>query len=141
MPDNAKGLVEVRSGRRPFFGRELWWEIPIAVGMAIIGEGVGAGLALDRGTTNGVIAGRGPPRPPDPRPFRALIPARQPGSPAICSSAPRSSSQSARLAWQIWALGRKPSAPSSAPAGTTTNPSSACAKGSAEPHSVQKHFT
>jgi len=48
--------AEVRSGRRPFFGRELWWEIPIAVGMAIIGEGVGAWLALDRVTTNGVIA-------------------------------------------------------------------------------------
>ncbi|SOC22201.1 LydA family holin superfamily III, partial [Rhodobacter sp. JA431] len=32
--------TEVRSGRRRFFGRELLWELPIAIGMAIIGEAV-----------------------------------------------------------------------------------------------------
>jgi hypothetical protein len=30
---------EVRNKRRPFFGIEMLWEIPIVAGMAIIGEG------------------------------------------------------------------------------------------------------
>lgn len=33
-------LGEVRKNKRPFFGVEMLWEIPIVVGMAIIGEGV-----------------------------------------------------------------------------------------------------
>ena len=31
---------EVRRSRRKFFGKELAWELPLAAGMAIIGEGV-----------------------------------------------------------------------------------------------------
>jgi hypothetical protein len=31
---------EVRQGRRKFIGPELFWELPVAVGMAIIGEGL-----------------------------------------------------------------------------------------------------
>jgi hypothetical protein len=31
---------EVKLGRRRFFGKELLWEIPVAVGMAIIGDGI-----------------------------------------------------------------------------------------------------
>lgn len=33
---------EVRKMRRKFFGKELLWEMPIAVGMAFIGEGLGS---------------------------------------------------------------------------------------------------
>lgn len=32
--------TETRSGRREFLGPELIWEFPLAVGMALIGEGV-----------------------------------------------------------------------------------------------------
>lgn len=32
--------TETRSGRRKFFGPQLLWEAPMAVGMALIGEGV-----------------------------------------------------------------------------------------------------
>lgn len=32
--------VEVRRARRKFLGRELCWEFPFAVGMALFGEGV-----------------------------------------------------------------------------------------------------
>lgn len=32
--------TEVRNGRRNFLGPEMIWELPLAVGMALIGEGV-----------------------------------------------------------------------------------------------------
>ena len=32
---------EVRAKRRPMFSKDLIWEVPIAVGMALIGEGGG----------------------------------------------------------------------------------------------------
>ncbi|SOC22123.1 phage holin family protein [Rhodobacter maris] len=48
--------AQVRSGRRRFFGRELFWELPIAIGMAIIGEAVAAYFELDRTVSTGVVA-------------------------------------------------------------------------------------
>ncbi|WP_444452579.1 phage holin family protein [Rhodobacter capsulatus] len=48
--------TEVRARRRRFFGRELLWELPVAIGMAIIGEAVAAYFGLSRTVTTGVIA-------------------------------------------------------------------------------------
>lgn len=47
---------EVRKLRRAFFGRELVWELPIAIGMALIGEGVSAYWEFSRPVTTGVVA-------------------------------------------------------------------------------------
>ncbi|MCP4316715.1 MAG: hypothetical protein GY789_12070 [Hyphomicrobiales bacterium] len=47
---------QTRKGHRRFFGRELIWEIPIAFGMAIIGDSVAAYLELSRPISVGVIA-------------------------------------------------------------------------------------
>ncbi|QRY68211.1 phage holin family protein [Ensifer sp. PDNC004] len=47
---------EVRKMRRKFFGKELLWEMPIAVGMAFIGEGLANWLALGQPMATGMIA-------------------------------------------------------------------------------------
>ena len=47
---------EVRARGRRFFGSELLWELPVAVGMAIIGEAACAWLALTPPVATGVIA-------------------------------------------------------------------------------------
>ena len=47
---------EVRLGRRRFLGRELVWELPVAVGMAIVGEAAAAWLGLSAPVSTGVIA-------------------------------------------------------------------------------------
>jgi len=48
--------TEVKAKRRRFFGWEILWEVPIAVGMAIIGEGVAAYTHLDQPVKTAVIA-------------------------------------------------------------------------------------
>jgi hypothetical protein len=47
---------EARKLRRRFFGPELLWEMPIAVGMAIIGEAAAAWLGFDQPVRTGVVA-------------------------------------------------------------------------------------
>ncbi|MCK3780475.1 phage holin family protein [Ensifer sesbaniae] len=47
---------EVRKMRRKFFGKELLWEMPIAVGMAFIGEGLATWLSLGQPIATGMIA-------------------------------------------------------------------------------------
>lgn len=47
---------EVRQGRRKFIGPELFWELPVAVGMAIIGEGLSGYLDLGPPMSTGIIA-------------------------------------------------------------------------------------
>ncbi|MDW9780975.1 hypothetical protein CN204_17020 [Sinorhizobium meliloti] len=47
---------EVRKMRRKFFGKELLWEMPIAVGMAFIGEALASRLALGQPMATGLIA-------------------------------------------------------------------------------------
>lgn len=47
---------EVRAHRRRFFGPELLWGLPVAVGMAIIGEAACAWLSLAPPVATGVIA-------------------------------------------------------------------------------------
>ena len=47
---------EVRLGRRRFVGKELLWEIPVAVGMAIIGEAVASYLELAQPVSTGLVA-------------------------------------------------------------------------------------
>lgn len=46
---------EVRKHRRPFFGIELLFEPPVAVGMAILGDSLGDWLGLSHAATIGVI--------------------------------------------------------------------------------------
>lgn len=48
--------TEVKRGKRRFFGRELFWELPIAVGMAIIGEGFAVYFGLSQPVSTGLIA-------------------------------------------------------------------------------------
>ena len=38
---------EVKKNNRKFFGKELLWELPVAFGMGLVGEGVAAYLQLD----------------------------------------------------------------------------------------------
>lgn len=47
---------EVRARRRRFFGPELLWELPVAIGMAIIGEAFCAWAELTQPVSTGVIA-------------------------------------------------------------------------------------
>jgi hypothetical protein len=47
---------EVKLGRRRFFGKELLWEIPVAVGMAIIGDGIASYLGLGQPVSTGLVA-------------------------------------------------------------------------------------
>lgn len=48
--------VEVRARRRRFLGPELVWEIPIALGMAIIGEAVAGYFGLSPAVRTGAVA-------------------------------------------------------------------------------------
>lgn len=47
---------EARKSNRQFFSPDLFWELPIAIGMAMIGEGLAAWLGLSQPTTTGMIA-------------------------------------------------------------------------------------
>ncbi len=48
---------EARKGRRKFLGLELLWEVPVALGMAFIGEGIASYLNVGQPATTGLIAG------------------------------------------------------------------------------------
>ncbi|WP_225029418.1 phage holin family protein [Xinfangfangia pollutisoli] len=47
---------EVRARRRPILSWDLAWEAPLAIGMALIGDGLGSYLDLSREMTVGLIA-------------------------------------------------------------------------------------
>lgn len=47
---------EVRAKRRSVLPKDLIWEVPLAVGMAMIGDALGSYLNLSRDVTVGVIA-------------------------------------------------------------------------------------
>lgn len=47
---------EVRAKRRPLFSLDLIWEVPLAVGMALIGDGLGEYLELTETVKVGLIA-------------------------------------------------------------------------------------
>ncbi|ANP35927.1 hypothetical protein JL2886_01005 [Phaeobacter gallaeciensis] len=47
---------EVRKGQRRFFGPELLWEIPVAFGMAIIGEAIASYLGASATVSTGIVA-------------------------------------------------------------------------------------
>jgi hypothetical protein len=47
---------EVKLGRRRFFGKELLWEIPVAVGMALIGEAAARYIGLSQPVSTGFVA-------------------------------------------------------------------------------------
>ena len=47
---------EVKLGKRRFFGKELLWEIPVAIGMAIIGEGIARYFELGQPVSTGLVA-------------------------------------------------------------------------------------
>ena len=47
---------EVKLGKRRFFGKELLWEIPVAIGMAIIGEGIARYMELGQPVSTGLVA-------------------------------------------------------------------------------------
>ncbi len=47
---------EARKGKRRFFGPELLWELPIAIGMALIGEGAASWLNISQPASTGLIA-------------------------------------------------------------------------------------
>ena len=43
-------------GNRRFFGKELLWEIPVAVGMALIGEAAARYIGLSQPVSTGFVA-------------------------------------------------------------------------------------
>lgn len=47
---------EVKLGKRRFFGKELLWEIPVAIGMAIIGEAIASHFDLGQPVRTGLVA-------------------------------------------------------------------------------------
>ncbi|MBD9372126.1 phage holin family protein [Rhizobium sp. ARZ01] len=47
---------EVKKARRKFLGRELIWELPIAVGMALIGEGLASWFQFGQPVSTGLVA-------------------------------------------------------------------------------------
>lgn len=47
---------EVRKGQRRFFGPELLWEIPVAIGMAIIGEAIASYMGASATVSTGIVA-------------------------------------------------------------------------------------
>lgn len=47
---------EVRKGQRRFVGPELIWEIPVAIGMAIIGEAIASYLDASATVSTGIVA-------------------------------------------------------------------------------------
>lgn len=48
--------LQVRARRRRFLGPELLWEVPVAVGMAVIGEGVASYFGWEPQVRTAVIA-------------------------------------------------------------------------------------
>lgn len=49
-------ISEARKAKRQLIGPELVWELPIAVGMALIGEGAAAYLNIGQPTSTALIA-------------------------------------------------------------------------------------
>lgn len=49
-------VSEARKARRRFFGPELIWELPIAFGMALIGDGLAGYLAMGQPMQTGLVA-------------------------------------------------------------------------------------
>ena len=47
---------EVKLGKRKFFGKELLWEIPVAVGMALIGDAAASYIGLTQPVSTGFVA-------------------------------------------------------------------------------------
>lgn len=47
---------EARKARRRFLGPELFWELPIACGMALIGEGAASWLGFGQPVSTGIVA-------------------------------------------------------------------------------------
>ena len=47
---------EVKLGKRRFFGKELLWEIPVAVGMALIGDAAANYIGLTQPVSTGFVA-------------------------------------------------------------------------------------
>lgn len=47
---------EVKLGKRKFFGKELLWEIPVAVGMAMIGDAAASYIGLTQPVSTGFVA-------------------------------------------------------------------------------------
>jgi len=47
---------EVRQGRRKFLSVEILWDVPIAIGMAIVAEGIGAYFEFSRPITSALVA-------------------------------------------------------------------------------------
>lgn len=47
---------EVKLGNRRFFGKELLWEIPVAVGMALIGDAAANHMGLTQPVSTGFVA-------------------------------------------------------------------------------------
>lgn len=47
---------EVRQGKRKFFGKEIVWEIPVAVGMAMVGEAVASYFGFGQPVSTGIVA-------------------------------------------------------------------------------------
>ncbi|CUX09469.1 conserved hypothetical protein [Agrobacterium tomkonis CFBP 6623] len=47
---------EARKGRRKFFGIELFWELPVAIGMAVIGESAASYFSFGQTISTGLIA-------------------------------------------------------------------------------------
>ena len=47
---------EVKLGRRRFVGKELLWEIPVAVGMALIGDAAANYMGLTQPVSTGFVA-------------------------------------------------------------------------------------
>ena len=47
---------EVKLGRRKFFGKELLWEVPIAIGMALIGDAAARYIGLGQPVSTGFVA-------------------------------------------------------------------------------------
>ena len=47
---------EVKAGKRRFLSIELLWDIPVAVGMALIAEGLASYFDLGRPATTGLVA-------------------------------------------------------------------------------------
>ena len=48
--------VEARKGRRKLFGIEILYELPIAIGMAVIGDGLAGWLGLQQTATLALVA-------------------------------------------------------------------------------------
>lgn len=47
---------EVRKQRRPIFGWEILWEMPMIIGMGIIGEGLASYLGFEQPISTAIVA-------------------------------------------------------------------------------------